>query len=278
MAAATAIDFQALWAEEKAKLRRLKLQAKKKKKPKVKLEKFSVLPDLFYIPDYLTLKEQKTLVSSIQKSSSAWVQLSKRRLQNWGGVPHPSGMFEEMMPLWLDNIATDLVDRDVFEKKPNQCLLNEYVPPKGIGLHNDGPLYVPKVAILSLQSSAIIQFLPHESGPPVKLILEPGSLMIFEKSFYTDYDHFIEDVAEDVIDENVANMESTKHAEESTIVRDSRLSLTLRSVKKVAESLGTEEEQHEKQRRKIWWQESISEKADNPEEPRALISPDLHGF
>lgn len=28
-----------------------------------------------------------------------WTQLSHRRLQNWGGIPHPKGMIAEDIPI-----------------------------------------------------------------------------------------------------------------------------------------------------------------------------------
>ncbi len=43
---------------------------------------------------------------------------------------------------------------------PNHCLLNRYDPGCGINAHNDGPLYMPRVAILSLQSSCVFEFVP----------------------------------------------------------------------------------------------------------------------
>lgn len=31
-----------------------------------------------------------------------WTQLSHRRLQNWGGIPHPKGMLAENVPEVVD--------------------------------------------------------------------------------------------------------------------------------------------------------------------------------
>ena len=79
----SAIDFQALWAEEKAKLKRLKLKQKRKKKSKLNLCDFQLTTNLYYINDYLPEVEQKKLCHQINSGSRGWVQLSKRRLQNW---------------------------------------------------------------------------------------------------------------------------------------------------------------------------------------------------
>ena len=44
----------------------------------------------YYIPNFITEQEEEHLLKEIYKTSSIkWTQLSNRRLQNWGGVPHP---------------------------------------------------------------------------------------------------------------------------------------------------------------------------------------------
>ena len=43
----------------------------------------------------------QTLLRGLQvysAPSSKWTQLSNRRLQNWGGTPHPKGMLKEKLP------------------------------------------------------------------------------------------------------------------------------------------------------------------------------------
>ncbi len=50
----------------------------------------SMPPSLYYIPEFVTKAEEIKLLDDIDKTSSVkWTQLSNRRLQNWGGVPHP---------------------------------------------------------------------------------------------------------------------------------------------------------------------------------------------
>jgi hypothetical protein len=54
--------------------------------------------------------------------------------------------------------------------------------------HKDGPLYFPRVAILSLSGPAVIEFRKELSLPPsLSLYLHPRSLLIFQDEAYTEY-------------------------------------------------------------------------------------------
>ena len=65
--------------------------------------KVNAAPDtVYYVPDFITETEESYLLDHISKTPNPrWTQLANRRLQNWGGVPHPKGMIAESMPNWL---------------------------------------------------------------------------------------------------------------------------------------------------------------------------------
>ena len=42
-----------------------------------------------------------------------WTQLANRRLQNWGGVPHPKGMLAEPLPSWLSPLVSRVAEVEV---------------------------------------------------------------------------------------------------------------------------------------------------------------------
>ena len=50
------------------------------------------VPDTaYYIPNFISEEEEQTILHQVNKTpKSKWVQLSRRRLQNWGGTPYPS--------------------------------------------------------------------------------------------------------------------------------------------------------------------------------------------
>ncbi|XP_077230339.1 oxidoreductase isoform X2 [Tasmannia lanceolata] len=122
--------------------------------------------------------------------------------------------------------------------------------------HQDGPAYFPVVAILSLGSSAVMDFTPHsrlrgctnkvgnstedsisDNGAvetktdelskevtgrlkidhyPFSVLLMPCSLLIFKDAAYSDYLHGIEDTEVQSL-ENAANvMEVLKHREQNS--------------------------------------------------------------
>ena len=77
---------------------------------------------------------------------------------------------------------------------------------QGIMPHKDGPLYHPRVAILSLGSHTVMEFYRHlndsqhdpDNGrphqPALSLFLPPRSLFVFTDALYADYFHCIREV------------------------------------------------------------------------------------
>jgi alkylated DNA repair protein alkB family protein 6 len=56
-------------------------------------------PSIFYIPNFISEGDEKFLLDQVYQSPKPkWTQLSNRRLQNWGGMPHPRGMIAEEIP------------------------------------------------------------------------------------------------------------------------------------------------------------------------------------
>jgi len=56
-------------------------------------------PTIFYVPEFITEADEKFLLEQVEHAPKPkWTQLSNRRLQNWGGMPHPRGMVAEEIP------------------------------------------------------------------------------------------------------------------------------------------------------------------------------------
>ncbi|CAM9410200.1 unnamed protein product, partial [Scytosiphon promiscuus] len=120
---------------------------------------------IFYVPEFVTRAEGRALEKATRSGGGGggageWKDLHKRRLQIHGGIPHPSGMVEEDLPVFLQEVCDALVDAGVFPENspPNHVLLNEYSEGQGIGPHKDGPLYEGRVAILSLGKEVFLDF------------------------------------------------------------------------------------------------------------------------
>lgn len=199
------------------------------------------VPTIFYIPDYIAAAEEDQLLNNIyQAPISKWKSLKNRRLQNWGGTVHEKGLLAQDLPPWLKKITHRISEESrLFPSEINHVLINEYLPDQGIMPHQDGPAYVPVVAILSLGSSVVMDFTPHPSlnnsaetsgnniddktlkpaymtmnsreelneYKPFSVLLMPRSLLIFKDKAYSDYLHGIKDNEMLQYDEavNVAN-------------------------------------------------------------------------
>ncbi|KQJ96761.1 hypothetical protein BRADI_3g26980v3 [Brachypodium distachyon] len=185
------------------------------------------VPTVLYVPDFISQTEQSQLLHHIyQAPAPKWKTLKNRRLQNWG-VVHEKGLLPQALPPWLIKITNRISQwTGLFPSAINHVLINEYHPNQGIMPHQDGPAYFPVVAIISLASPVVIDFIPHgklrgqehtdtpnihsdeleecndshevegaKEAAPVSssIALMPCSLLIFKDQAYTDYLHGIQD-------------------------------------------------------------------------------------
>ena len=55
---------------------------------------------IYYVPQFITVDQENYLIDKVNSSPKPkWTFLSNRRLQNWGGLPHPKGMITEPLPI-----------------------------------------------------------------------------------------------------------------------------------------------------------------------------------
>jgi alkylated DNA repair protein alkB family protein 6 len=124
--------------------------------------------------------------------------------------------------------------------------VNAYEPGEGILPHQDGPLYYPAVAIVSLGAGAVMRFTPHASllessgdaaAPPpqgARVWLPRRSLLLFAEDAYTAYLHGIPAAGEE---DATVHSGADGAAEEEERGDATRVSLTCRSVLKVRRNL-----------------------------------------
>ncbi|KAK9453572.1 hypothetical protein V1511DRAFT_505105 [Dipodascopsis uninucleata] len=221
------------------------------------LSHYSVIKsgDIFYISNFLSEEEERNLISKIYNVPPAkWVNLSHRRLQTYPtqllkGSVLPT---KEGLPQWL---VEPFVKRMQYlgiwlespHKTANHCLINEYSPGQGIMPHEDGPVYFPMVATVSLQDSIVLDIYNKTEDASrdiaYRIYQEPRSLLITTGSLYTDYLHGIQEIDIDYdLDHNTVANWSLLRAEtrekisqcDGKIYRSRpRISLTFRDVKKV---------------------------------------------
>lgn len=201
------------------------------------VQTYSLLPGLFYYEDFITPTTEEVLLEEISKRPHAWKHLKNRKLQNWGGLPHIKGMLSTPLPSFLQSIIHRLMEIEIFpkEKQPNHVLINHYAPGQGIDPHVDGPVYYPIAAIISLQSSLVMDFFNTPSHRIASLILKPRSLLILSADTYHHFQHAISHRSSDIIDQLTLNSNS-QHPIGSILQREDRTSLTIRASCKTIKS------------------------------------------
>ncbi|XP_032246264.1 alpha-ketoglutarate-dependent dioxygenase alkB homolog 6 isoform X10 [Mirounga angustirostris] len=209
-------------------------------------------PIIYYVPDFISKEEEEYLLRQVFNAPKPkWTQLSGRKLQNWGGLPHPRGMVPERLPLWLQRYVDKVSDLSLFGGLPaNHVLVNQYLPGEGIMPHEDGPLYYPTVSTISLGSHTMLDLYeprqpkdddPAEQPrspprPATSLLLEPRSLLVLRGTAYTRLLHGIAAARVDALDAtslppNAAACPSARPG--ASLVRGTRVSLTIRRVPRV---------------------------------------------
>lgn len=204
-------------------------------------------PTVYYIPDFISEEEEAYLLQQVYKSpKTKWTQLSGRRLQNWGGLPHPKGMVAEKIPDWLQQYCEKISALGAFSgKTANHVLVNEYKQGEGIMPHEDGPLYHPTVTTISLGSHTLLDFYTPVSSQDVdapqteesryhfSLLVRPRSLLILQEEMYQHLLHGIQACTQDMLTDKVLNLATAGALPGEMLTRGTRVSLTIRHVPKV---------------------------------------------
>ena len=120
------------------------------------------------VPHVVTEAEEQRILMRI--ADAPWLTDLSRRVQHYGfryeyrssssGGHAPAPPF----PRWASVIGERL--RPFFDGAlPDQCIVNEYRPGQGIGMHADHPSFGPNVVSLSLAAAWPMQFRPRSVRP-----------------------------------------------------------------------------------------------------------------
>ena len=181
---------------------------------------FTKIGGLSYFADYISCLKAESLVDHID--NSLWDTRLKRRVQHYGwrydykARRVDSSAFLGILPDWLEVLAAKLVHDGLFASKPDQVIVNEYLPGQGISAHVDClPCFGHTIASLSLGSSCVMRF--SNGSTRVENYLVDRSLLVFSGEARAKWKHEIPARKSDLIDGQ-------------KIARDRRLSLTFRNV------------------------------------------------
>ena len=123
------------------------------------------------VPDVVTEAEEERILLRI--SQAPWMTDLSRRVQHYGfrynyrgptaGRHDPAPAF----PRWAEVIGDRLAP--LFDgRRPEQCIVNEYRPGQGIGMHADHQSFGPVVVSLSLGDAWTMNFRPRSQRPYVR--------------------------------------------------------------------------------------------------------------
>ncbi|EAN80049.1 2OG-Fe(II) oxygenase superfamily, putative [Trypanosoma equiperdum] len=184
------------------------------------LEQYRVgeLPDLYYIPNYISEEEEQEMMEAVRSTPRELkTQLTKRTVQEWGcsmcETCNKSFVSDRNMPPWVEACTDMQVYDGIFTPSvfPNSVRVHEYHPHEGIAPHCDGPIYVPRVSVLSLGTPCVMFFysrrepysepMEHyndtfrfkegiaKESPIQSVVLEPRSLLVFAGDVFHYYPH-----------------------------------------------------------------------------------------
>lgn len=145
------------------------------------------------IENFISPEEEKQLTQDILQSP--WNDALKRRTQHYGykySYRNRSISKDDYLgplPDWSDFVEQRMQDKKLIAKKPNQLIVNEYLPGQGIAAHTDAKVFGDPVISLSLGSSCAFVF--SRGSKQHVLQLNPRTLVIMSGESRNDWKHQI---------------------------------------------------------------------------------------
>lgn len=161
------------------------------------IQDVSTVPGLKYLGGFLTLDEQAHCVERVDAAADKWLNDLSRRVQHYGwrydykARAITPDMYIGALPDWLDDLAQKLYDETgLFHRKPEQVIVNEYLPGQGIAMHIDHRGFGPTVCTISLLDDWEMDFSPNWKDKRPAL-LQRGSCVLLTESSRSEWQHGI---------------------------------------------------------------------------------------
>jgi alkylated DNA repair dioxygenase AlkB len=140
----------------------------------------SVVPGFSMRINYLSVAEEIELLARVNEG--VWDTEWRRRVQRFGAGYGPANNRAVIatFPGWLAELAQQ-VGRDAgFERFPENCVINEYLPGQGIAPHKDYLNFGSKVACVSLGSHVSLDFYSADRKEKRTVDVPARSLWVIE--------------------------------------------------------------------------------------------------
>ena len=118
------------------------------------------------VADFITEREEERIIQRIEEAP--WLSDLSRRVQHYGYRYDYRGTSEPVPATPFPHWATVIAERlraHYAGVVPVQCIVNEYRPGQGIGMHADHADFGPVVASLSLAAAWRMRFRPRSVRP-----------------------------------------------------------------------------------------------------------------
>ena len=187
------------------------------------LQDVAAVPGLKLLEGFLTPEEQNYCVEQVDAVANQWRNDLSRRVQHYGwrydykARAITPDMHIGVLPDWLAKLAQKLYEETgLFDRVPEQVIVNEYLPGQGIAMHTDHPGFGPTVCTISLLDDWEMDFAQHWKDKTPAL-LQRGSCVVLTDSSRSIWQHGI-------APRKTENLDSGRRD------RKRRLSLTFRTV------------------------------------------------
>lgn len=178
---------------------------------------------LSLLTEWISADSSENLLALID--NEPWRDDLRRRVQHYGFRYdyRARAVTREMdlgpLPEWLMGLAEQVGVAAAFQRRPDQIIINEYLPGQGISPHVDcRPCFGPTIASLSIGGSADMVFQKQDQPKKRTVRLDPRSLLIMTGPARQDWRHSIPARKSDLIDG-------------VRVPRPRRVSLTFRTVR-----------------------------------------------
>ena len=155
------------------------------------------VPGLKVFEEFLTPEEQADCVKRVDAAEREWRNDLRRRVQHhgWRYDYRARAITPDMhigeLPDWLDRLAQKLYDESgLFDRKPEQVIVNEYQPGQGIATHIDHRGFGPTVCTISLLDDWEMDF-SENWNDKMSALLKCGSCVLLTGSSRSEWQHGI---------------------------------------------------------------------------------------
>ena len=191
------------------------------------------VPGLSLIHDYITTTEETRLWNELDKLP--WVVDFTRKLQYYGyrnelTKPYHLVPIPEDIPQCLHLLMERIVEDKLNYKRPEQVIINDYLPGQGIRPHFDRKDYFDNTIIgISLGSDCVMEFTSPDKQK-VNVYIPRRSLYVLEDDARYEWLH------------GIAGRKTDKLGNGKVLIRSRRISITFRNViqSKVKRTLASE--------------------------------------